>query len=274
MPTSSDEHDREQPRRFRIHRSVSRPCFKWFDIAMAVATRARMTARCSDRPRMAALRRSPLVRGLGVLHRALGRSSFAGGSLEVSGGDLGCSQCPGPLGCSGAGSALGPAFGGAVEFRVLGPLEVVSDTGVVKVSGAKCRALLAMLLVRAGTVVTADRLIDDLWHAGPPGSALATLQSYVYQLRKCLPPGSLQTRAAGYLLEVSPHEVDAVRFEGALAERFASRRTCTAVGRGPTDRCARVVARTGVGRLRERTVGARGGGSTERSAPRRDRTSQ
>ena len=107
-----------------------------------------------------------------------------------------------------------------MEFRILGPLEVVSDTGVVKVPGAKCRALLAMLLVRAGTVVTADRLIDDLWQAAPPESASATLQSYVYQLRKCLPPGSLQTRAGGYQLEVSPHDVDAVRFEGALAEVF------------------------------------------------------
>jgi DNA-binding SARP family transcriptional activator len=105
-----------------------------------------------------------------------------------------------------------------VEFRILGPLEVVSDTGVVKVPGAKCRALLAMLLIRANTVVTADRLIEELWEAAPPDSAPGTLQSYVYQVRKCLPPGSLHTRAGGYLLEVEARDVDAVRFEGVLAE--------------------------------------------------------
>jgi DNA-binding SARP family transcriptional activator/tetratricopeptide (TPR) repeat protein len=107
-----------------------------------------------------------------------------------------------------------------VEFRILGPLEVASDDGLVEVRGAKCRALLALLLVRANHVVSAGRLVEDLWDGTPPESAAATLQTYVSQLRKSLPPESLVTRPAGYVLEVAPTDVDAPRFEHALDEVF------------------------------------------------------
>jgi DNA-binding SARP family transcriptional activator len=105
-----------------------------------------------------------------------------------------------------------------VEFRILGPLEVASDDGLVAVPGAKCRTLLALLLVRANHVVSADRLVEDLWEGAPPESAAATLQTYVYQLRKSLQVESLLTRPAGYVLEVAPGDLDALRFEDALAE--------------------------------------------------------
>jgi DNA-binding SARP family transcriptional activator len=105
-----------------------------------------------------------------------------------------------------------------VEFRILGPLEVASDDGLVEVPGAKCRVLLALLLVRANHVVAADRLVDDLWDGAPPKSGTATLQTYVYQLRKTLQLESLLTRPGGYVLGVAPGDLDALRFEHALAE--------------------------------------------------------
>ncbi len=105
-----------------------------------------------------------------------------------------------------------------MEFRILGPLEVVSDSAVVDVPWSKCRALLTLLVVRANQVVSADRLIDDLWEERPPRSAPGTLQTYVYQLRKSIPLASLRTRAGGYVLEVAPTEVDALRFEQVVAD--------------------------------------------------------
>jgi DNA-binding SARP family transcriptional activator len=67
-------------------------------------------------------------------------------------------------------------------------------------------------------VVSADRLVEDLWDGAPPESAAATLQTYVYQLRKSLQLESLLTRPAGYVLEVVPGDLDALRFEHALTE--------------------------------------------------------
>jgi DNA-binding SARP family transcriptional activator len=118
----------------------------------------------------------------------------------------------------GVGVGVVDGVGSAVEYRILGPLEVASDDGLVEVRGAKCRTLLALLLVRANHVVASDRLVEDLWDGAPPESAAATLQTYVYQLRKSLQVESLRTRPAGYVLEVAPGDLDALRFELALAE--------------------------------------------------------
>jgi DNA-binding SARP family transcriptional activator/tetratricopeptide (TPR) repeat protein len=107
-----------------------------------------------------------------------------------------------------------------MEFRILGPLEVASDDGLLEVRGAKCRALLALLLVRANHVVAAERLVEDLWEGAPPESAAATLQTYVYQLRKSLRLESLRTRPAGYVLEAAPADLDALRFEQVLDEVY------------------------------------------------------
>jgi DNA-binding SARP family transcriptional activator len=106
---------------------------------------------------------------------------------------------------------------GFMEFRILGPLDVIGEAGAIDVGGRKPRALLALLLVRANWVVAADRLIDDLWDGAPPSSALTTLQTYVSQLRK-LGVTSLRTRPPGYVLEVDPDALDATRFERVMAE--------------------------------------------------------
>ena len=76
----------------------------------------------------------------------------------------------------------------AMEFRVLGPLEVEEDGRVLKLGGAKQRALLALLLLHANEAVSRDRLIDELWSSTPPETASAAIQVYVSQLRKAARP--------------------------------------------------------------------------------------
>jgi DNA-binding SARP family transcriptional activator len=107
-----------------------------------------------------------------------------------------------------------------MEFRILGPLEVLDGSGPVRVPGAKERALLADLLVHAGRVVPADRLVEDLWGEDPPGNPANTLQGRVSALRRALGPagaGVVATRPPGYLLQVDPEQVDAARFERLVA---------------------------------------------------------
>jgi DNA-binding SARP family transcriptional activator len=108
-----------------------------------------------------------------------------------------------------------------LEFRILGPLEVHDGAAQVPVPGAKERALLADLLVHAGRVVAADRLIDDLWGERPPGNPGNALQGRMSQLRRALGPAGaalLATRPPGYSVEVDPDRVDASRFERQVAE--------------------------------------------------------
>jgi DNA-binding winged helix-turn-helix (wHTH) protein len=106
-----------------------------------------------------------------------------------------------------------------VEFRILGPVEVVSDGRVVALGPSKQRALLALLLLHVNEVVSSDRLIDDLWGERAPQTATTSLHTYVSQLRKLLEAGNgteprtLITRAPGYLLALDPDQVDLTRFD-------------------------------------------------------------
>ena len=73
-----------------------------------------------------------------------------------------------------------------MEFRILGPLEVLDEGRVVALGGSKQRALLALLLLHANQTLTPDRLIDELWGERPPATAAKTLQAHVSRLRKAL----------------------------------------------------------------------------------------
>src|SRR5215212_3724340 len=104
-----------------------------------------------------------------------------------------------------------------MEFRILGPFEV-SERGQPREIGAgKQRALLALLLLRAGEVVSTDHLIDALWNERPPASAVNSVHIYVSQLRKAL-DGRLETRGRGYRLALEPEQLDLGRFERMLGE--------------------------------------------------------
>src|SRR5512146_1935722 len=105
-----------------------------------------------------------------------------------------------------------------IEFHILGPLEVCDRGQPLELGAGKQRALLALLLLHAGEVVSSDRLIDALWEEPPPASALNSVHVYVSQLRKALGNGLLQTRRHGYLLALEPEQLDLGRFERLLGE--------------------------------------------------------
>src|SRR5262245_8018220 len=105
-----------------------------------------------------------------------------------------------------------------MEYRVLGPLEVLGGDGPLVLGGAKQRALLALLLLNANRVVGRDWLVDGLWGERPPETAVTTVQVYVSRLRKLLPGGTLVTRSPGYLLAVDAETVDVQRFERLVRE--------------------------------------------------------
>ncbi|RWA23729.1 hypothetical protein MELE44368_00575 [Mycolicibacterium elephantis DSM 44368] len=103
-----------------------------------------------------------------------------------------------------------------IRFGILGPLEVRDDGQIVDVGGPRQRTVLARLLLDPGRVVSADRLIEDVWNGHPPRSAAKTLQKYIWQLRTVLPDPVLHTRGAGYLLDVDVDGLDARIFERLL----------------------------------------------------------
>ena len=106
-----------------------------------------------------------------------------------------------------------------MDYRILGPLEVVDGTAPIQLTGGRQRALVALLLIHRNDVVSSERLIDALWGEAPPPSAPKALQNAVLQVRRALGPeaGSLRTERGGYVLRVAPGELDAERF-AALAD--------------------------------------------------------
>jgi DNA-binding SARP family transcriptional activator len=105
-----------------------------------------------------------------------------------------------------------------VEFRILGPFEVSSEGDTVPLGGGRQRAVLALLLLRLGEVVSSDQLLEELWAGRPPVSATKVVQNYVSRLRKRLGEGVLLTRAPGYVLRADPQSLDAHRFERLFEE--------------------------------------------------------
>ena len=108
-----------------------------------------------------------------------------------------------------------------MEFRILGPIEVVGDEGPLPLGAPKQRALLALLLLNANTVVSRDRLVDALWGADPPKSAVSSLQVYVHGLRRVLGGERIERHGTGYRLHLDPSSLDLSRFER-LVDRAAA----------------------------------------------------
>jgi DNA-binding SARP family transcriptional activator/predicted ATPase len=113
-----------------------------------------------------------------------------------------------------------------VRFGILGPLDVEVDGRPVELGTPKQRALLAMLLIARGQVVSLDRLMDQLWGGEPPPRATASLQAYLSNLRRILEPHRsprapatvLVTAPPGYALRLDGAVLDAAVFEAHLAE--------------------------------------------------------
>jgi DNA-binding SARP family transcriptional activator/ABC-type branched-subunit amino acid transport system substrate-binding protein len=100
----------------------------------------------------------------------------------------------------------------------LGPLEVVEGNRRLALGGPKQRAVLVILLLHRGEVVSTDRLIDELWEERPPATAAKTVQVYVSNLRKALGNGLLVTQGRGYLLRTTPGQLDLDRFDALVGE--------------------------------------------------------
>ncbi|MBM7774148.1 DNA-binding SARP family transcriptional activator [Actinokineospora baliensis] len=149
-----------------------------------------------------------------------------------------------------------------MQVNVLGPLLVTCDTASAAPSATKPKQVLALLALRANTVVSTGRLIEELWGGRPPASAVVTVQTYVLRLRRLLTPLSdtpirsiLTTASGGYSLRLE--HLDHERFRqraalgsDALAEGDAARAAsllhgALALWRGPA------LADVRVGRLLE-----------------------
>jgi DNA-binding SARP family transcriptional activator len=113
-----------------------------------------------------------------------------------------------------------------IEFRILGPLEVLDEGRAVALGGSKQRALLAVLLLHANEPLTTDRLIDELWGEHAPPTAAKAVHVHVSRLRKALTAGAgnggagegpLVTRERGYEMRLEPERLDSNRFEWLLA---------------------------------------------------------
>jgi DNA-binding SARP family transcriptional activator len=108
-----------------------------------------------------------------------------------------------------------------IGVRVLGPLEVTVDGATADLGGPRQRSVLARLIAGHGAVISADRLIDDLYADEAPPRALAALQSYVSHLRRALEPGRaprapaavLVTSPPGYAVHLGRDAVDSWSFE-------------------------------------------------------------
>lgn len=117
-----------------------------------------------------------------------------------------------------------------MEFRILGPLEAFDGDRPVSLPRGRGRALLALLVLNAGKVVSSDRLIDDLWGEKAPATVQTVLHGLVFDLRKRLEPSRrrgetpavLRAAPPGYILTVEPTCVDANGFRRLVAEARAS----------------------------------------------------
>src|SRR5829696_8689559 len=114
----------------------------------------------------------------------------------------------------------------SIDFWLLGRLEAQRDGGEIELGAFRQRALLALLLANAGTVLSTDRILDELWGETGGLDKQSSLWVYVSNLRAALEPGRakrtegtiLLTRPPGYVLSIERSQTDVGRFERAVAE--------------------------------------------------------
>ncbi|MGI5458760.1 BTAD domain-containing putative transcriptional regulator [Streptomyces sp. CA-249302] len=111
-----------------------------------------------------------------------------------------------------------------LHMTVLGEVGAALRARPLELGGRRQRAVLALLIVARGSVVTRERLVERVWGGTPPPSAAASLHAHVSHLRRCLEPereagaraGVIVSEGAGYALRLPDDAVDAWRFEAAL----------------------------------------------------------
>ncbi|MGW3492884.1 AfsR/SARP family transcriptional regulator [Streptomyces sp. NPDC001020] len=106
-----------------------------------------------------------------------------------------------------------------VRYRILGTTQAFRVDGTsVPVGGARLRALLTVLALRAGRTVPAALLVDEVWAGDPPVDATGALQALVGRLRRTLGPDAVQSVDGGYRLASTPDDIDLHRFERLAGE--------------------------------------------------------
>jgi DNA-binding SARP family transcriptional activator len=127
-----------------------------------------------------------------------------------------------------------------MDFRVLGPFEIIESSQNIVPTALKSRQVIALLTLRRNSVVQTSELIDELWEDNPPMSVMTTLQTYIYKLRKKFQEYGageiLQTKPAGYMLDIPYENVDLYWFEQAVKEGRAI------LDRGDPARAAEILA--------------------------------
>lgn len=118
-----------------------------------------------------------------------------------------------------------------MDFEILGPLRARRGEQPIQLSAPMPRMLLGVLLTRANTPVPVDLLVDALWAGERDPRAAKKLQLHVHRLRRLLgDSGRIRFDNGGYTLRVDPGELDAERFESALAEGTGIEEPARAVG--------------------------------------------
>jgi DNA-binding SARP family transcriptional activator len=135
-----------------------------------------------------------------------------------------------------------------MRFGILGSLRIQGPEGPLSVVGLKRRILLVALLARANTAVSIEHLSDWLWPHEPPRSAAAVVQAHISALRRLLEPDRskwgqsslLITQPSGYVMQVTPKQLDVLDFEdlvnrGKQALRYARAETASRLLREALD---------------------------------------
>jgi DNA-binding SARP family transcriptional activator/TolB-like protein len=111
-----------------------------------------------------------------------------------------------------------------IEFRLLGPVEAMNDGRRIALEGPTQWALLALLVLSPGRVVSVDRILTEVWPKGPPASGVKTVRYHVSKLREALGDDGrnlITTVRGGYALETEPERIDATRFEDVVDQARA-----------------------------------------------------
>ncbi|KAA2266479.1 hypothetical protein F0L68_01660 [Solihabitans fulvus] len=120
-----------------------------------------------------------------------------------------------------------------MDFRILGPVQVIADQRRVPIGGQQPEKLLAALLLAAGRIVSLDELIGALWDGEPPATAKHQVDKLIATLRRAL-PGTIETDGPGYRISLADATLDTETFATlTAAPTIASLTAALDLWRGP-----------------------------------------
>lgn len=121
-----------------------------------------------------------------------------------------------------------------LRFSVLGPLRAWRAGHELQLGPRKQQAVLAVLLMRSNAYVPVDYLVDAIWGANPPASAVNSVRIYIHRLRRLLDAGArapiVRSACGGYVLSADQHMLDLIEFEQRLATADRARRAGDLLG--------------------------------------------